>query len=62
VTGRPAEDFATIARRYAALSSNQRTLGNWLRHFAQSFQKTQMNTPFVLRPQMAHQRAALSCW
>ena len=35
VTGRPAEDFETIARRYAALPRNQRTLGNWLRQFAQ---------------------------
>ena len=35
VTGRPAEDFETIARRYAALPRNQRTLGNWLREFAQ---------------------------
>jgi uncharacterized protein YbjT (DUF2867 family) len=35
VTGRPPEDFETIARRYATLSRNQRTLGNWLREFAQ---------------------------
>jgi hypothetical protein len=35
VTGQPAEDFETIARRYAALPSNRRTLGNWLRQFAQ---------------------------
>ena len=35
VTGRPAEDFETIARRYAALPRNQRTFGNWLREFAQ---------------------------
>ncbi|HWG20734.1 MAG TPA: hypothetical protein VG225_09400 [Terracidiphilus sp.] len=35
VTGRPAEDFETIARRYAALPRNQRTLGNWLREFVQ---------------------------
>jgi uncharacterized protein YbjT (DUF2867 family) len=35
VTGRPAEDFETIARRYAAQPRNQRTLGNWLREFAQ---------------------------
>jgi NAD(P)H dehydrogenase (quinone) len=35
VTGRPAEDFETIARRYAALASNQRTVGNWLRRLAQ---------------------------
>lgn len=34
VTGRPAEDFETIARRYAAQPQNQRTLGNWLREFA----------------------------
>jgi len=35
VTGRPAEDFETIARRYAAPFRNQRTFGNWLRAFAQ---------------------------
>ena len=35
VTGQPAEDFETIARRYAALPCNRRTLGNWLRQFAQ---------------------------
>jgi len=35
VTGRPAEDFETIARRHAALPRNQRTLGNWLREFLQ---------------------------
>jgi hypothetical protein len=35
VTGRPAEDFETIARRYAALPQNRRTLGNGLRAFAQ---------------------------
>ena len=35
VTGRPAEDFETIARRYAALPRNQRTFGTWLREFAQ---------------------------
>ena len=34
VTGRPAEDFETIARRYAALPQNQRNFGNWLRQFA----------------------------
>jgi NAD(P)H dehydrogenase (quinone) len=34
VTGQPAEDFETIARRYAALPHNRRTLGNWLRQFA----------------------------
>ena len=31
VTGCPAEDFETIARRYVALPRNQRTLGNGLR-------------------------------
>jgi len=35
VTGRPAEDFETIARRYAALPHNQRTFANRLREFAQ---------------------------
>ena len=35
VTGQPAEDFETIARRYAAQPRNRRTLGNWLRQFAQ---------------------------
>jgi hypothetical protein len=44
LTGRPAEDFETIARRYAALPRNQRTLGNWLREFAQF-----MITPFSPR-------------
>ncbi len=34
VTGRSPEDFETIARRYAAHSRNQHTLGNWLREFA----------------------------
>src|SRR5262245_38267161 len=33
VTGRPAEDFETIARRYAALPGNRRTLANRLREF-----------------------------
>lgn len=36
VTGRPAEDFETIARRYAALPRNRRTVANWLRQFPQS--------------------------
>src|SRR3984957_13360167 len=35
VTGLPAENFETIARRYAALPRNRRTLGNWLCQFAQ---------------------------
>jgi hypothetical protein len=43
VTGRRAGDFETIARRYAAPPRNQRTLGNRLRQFAQSFRKNPMN-------------------
>ena len=35
VTGRPAEDFETIARRYAALPENQKTFVNRLRQFTQ---------------------------
>jgi len=35
VTGRPAEDFETIARRYAALPHNRRTLVNRVRELAQ---------------------------
>lgn len=35
VTGRPPEEFETIARRYAALPQNRRTLANWLRTFTQ---------------------------
>jgi uncharacterized protein YbjT (DUF2867 family) len=35
LTGRPAENFETIARRYAARPGNQRTRGNWLRQLAQ---------------------------
>lgn len=35
VTSRPAEDFETIARRYAAAPRNQRTFSNWLREFTQ---------------------------
>ena len=34
VTGRPAEDFETIARRYAGLPHYRRTLGNRLRELA----------------------------
>jgi NAD(P)H dehydrogenase (quinone) len=35
VTGSPAEDFETIARRYARHPRNQRTFGNWVREFAE---------------------------
>jgi uncharacterized protein YbjT (DUF2867 family) len=65
VTGRPAEDFETIARRYAALARNQRTLGNWLREFAQSMMAPltpgfnldrydrELRRPFPSEPQFA---------
>jgi NAD(P)H dehydrogenase (quinone) len=47
VTGRPAEDFETIARRYAAPFRNQRTFGNWLREFAE-FTLTPLSPGFNL--------------
>ena len=47
VTGRPAEDFETIARRYAAPFRNQRTFGNWLREFAR-FMVTPLSFGFNL--------------
>jgi NAD(P)H dehydrogenase (quinone) len=65
VTGRPAEDFETIARRYAALPRNQRTLGNRLREFAEflitpfspgyNFDRydRELRRPFPLEPQFA---------
>jgi uncharacterized protein YbjT (DUF2867 family) len=65
VTGRPAEDFETIARRYAALPRNQRTLGNGLRQFAQFMMAPlspgfnldrydrQLRRPFPSEPQFA---------
>ncbi len=45
VTGRPAEDFETIARRYAALPGNQRTFGNWL-HACVQFTLTPLSPGF----------------
>jgi NAD(P)H dehydrogenase (quinone) len=65
VTGRPAEDFETIARRYAALPQNQRSLGNRLREFAQfmrvpfssafNFDRydRELRRPFPSEPQLA---------
>lgn len=47
VTGRPAEDFETIARRYAAPFRKQRTFGNWLREFAR-FMLTPLSPGFNL--------------
>jgi uncharacterized protein YbjT (DUF2867 family) len=65
VTGRPAEDFETIARRHAALPRSQRTFGNWLREFAQfmmaplgpgfNFDRydRELRRPFPSQPQFA---------
>jgi len=65
VTGRPPEDFETIARRYAALAPNQRTLGNWLRQFVQFMMgplspgfnlgryDAELRRPFPAEPQFA---------
>jgi NAD(P)H dehydrogenase (quinone) len=65
VTGRPPEDFETIARRYAALPGNQRTLGNRFRQFAQFMvaplrsgfnldkYDRDLRRPFPSRPQFA---------
>ena len=65
VTGRAPEDFETIARRYAAQPRNQRTLGNWLREFAQfmiaplspgfNFDRydRELRRPFPSQPQVA---------
>jgi NAD(P)H dehydrogenase (quinone) len=69
VTGRPAEDFETIARRYAAQPRNRRTDGNWLREFAQfmisplgpSFNfdryERELRRPFPRNPQFAPESA-----
>ncbi len=65
VTGQAAEDFETIARRYAALPLNRRTLGNRLRAFAQfmiapltpgiDFDRydRELRRPFPSEPQLA---------
>jgi len=65
VTGRPAEDFETIARRYAARPGNQRTLSNRLREWAQfmlapfspgyNFNRydRKLRRPFPSEPQLA---------
>ena len=47
VTGQRAEEFETIARRYAALPHNLPTLGNWLRQVAQ-FVIAPLSTGFSL--------------
>ena len=65
VTGRPAEDFETIACRYAAEARNQHTLGNWLRELADfmiapfrpgfNFDRyeRELRRPFPSKPQFA---------
>jgi uncharacterized protein YbjT (DUF2867 family) len=65
VTGRPPEDFETIARRYARMPGNQRTFNNWLRTVAQflitpfspgfNFERyeRELRRPFPSRPQFA---------
>lgn len=65
VTGRPAEDFETIARRYAALPHNRPTLNNRMRAFAQFLitplrpgpnldrYDRELRRPFPLAPQFA---------
>ena len=65
VTGRPAEDFESIARRYAALPGNRRTFGNRLRAVAQfltapfspgyNFDRydRELRRPFPSKPQFA---------
>lgn len=69
VTGRPAEDFETIARRYAALPSNQRTMRNRLRELAQFLitpfspgydlerYDRELRRPFPSKPQFATESA-----
>ncbi len=65
VTGRPPEDFESIARRYAAQPRNTRTLGNRVREFAQfmiaplspgfNFDRYdhELRRPFPSQPQVA---------
>jgi uncharacterized protein YbjT (DUF2867 family) len=67
VTGRPPEDFETIARRYAALPQNRRTARNRLRHLAglliaplsRGFDfdtyDRELRRPFPSRPQFARE-------
>src|SRR5579862_9506863 len=69
VTGRSAEDFETIARRYTAQPRNQRTLSNWLREFARfmmapltpgfNFDRynRELRRPFPSAPQFATESA-----
>jgi uncharacterized protein YbjT (DUF2867 family) len=45
VTGRPAEDFETTARRYAARPEAQRNIRNWLRTFV-DFMRTPLSNSY----------------
>jgi NAD(P)H dehydrogenase (quinone) len=70
VTGRSPEDFETIARRYAAQPRNQRTVGNWVREFAQFMiaplspgfnlgrYDRELRRPFLAQPQFAPESKA----
>ena len=65
VTGQPAEDFETIARRYAVLPRNQPTFGSYIKEFAQFLiaplsprfnldrYNRELRSPFPLEPQFA---------
>ncbi len=69
VTGRPAEDFETIARRYAALPQNQRTVreslaparrahgGATAPGFDFAAYDRELRRPFPSQPQFAHESA-----
>jgi uncharacterized protein YbjT (DUF2867 family) len=73
VTGQPAEDFETIARRYAALPHNRRTLGNQLRQVAQfliaplspgfnlKHYDRELRRPFPSEPQFAPESSVWLC-
>ena len=53
VTGRPAEDFEPIARRYAALPNSQRNLHNWIREFGR-FMWTPLSPASIRRAMSAN--------
>lgn len=73
VTGQAAEDFETIARRYAALPGNRRTVGNWLREFSQFLiaplrpgfdldrYDRELRRPFPSEPQFAPESTVWLC-
>jgi NAD(P)H dehydrogenase (quinone) len=73
VTGQPPEDFETIARRYAALPHNRRTLGNQLRQVAQFLiaplspgfnlrrYDRELRRPFPAEPQFAPESSVWLC-